>query len=127
MEIERISTIVYDWNATVNAFNEAKTVDLEELQKLFNETYVLLDEYSNDKMVPKEISKLLIAMNDLNWLVCHTPVSSIENVYLEIIYLINNLTKYFFFLPNTLILFTYHLLPLHNIHYNLFLNKIKGK
>ena len=95
MEIARISTIVYDWNATVNAFNEAETVDLEELQKLFNETYVLLDEYSNDKMVPKEICKLLIAMNDLNWLVCHTPVSSIENVYLEIIYLINNLTKYF--------------------------------
>ena len=62
---------------------------------MFKESYDVIEEFSKEKLVPKEISDLLIEMNDFGWWVSDLDETPLHEFYQEIINLVTALKKYF--------------------------------
>lgn len=95
MEIRKIEDLIYDWQAFTNDVIRFENIDFKKLQKLFRETYNVLEEFSKEKLVPKQISKLLIEMNDFGWWVSDLDDTPLHEFYQELLSLITGLNKYF--------------------------------
>ena len=74
---------------------EFQKLDIPELQKLFDETYKIIECYSTESLVPKEISGLLLEMHDFSWWVSDLDETPMHTHYQEIVSLVNLLNKYF--------------------------------
>ena len=91
-----IKELIQEWHTITDEVIEFKNIDFSNLQKLFKETYNVLEEYSNEKLVPKEISKLLLEINDFGWWVSSLDETPLHEFYQELVSLISALNKYFF-------------------------------
>lgn len=95
METKRIEELTNEWKTdTWNAI-ELKDVDLSRLQKLFSETYSVLGKFRNEKLVPKEISRLLLEMHDFSWWVSDLEETPLHRIYQTLVSLVTDLTQFF--------------------------------
>ena len=90
-----IETLTHDWHSLTWKVIEFQKLDIPELQKLFDETYKIIECYSTESLVPKEITALLLEMHDFSWWVCDLDETPMHTQYREIVSLVNLLNKYF--------------------------------
>ena len=64
MELETIYKVISDWQQKTHTVLDLKEIPLESMEKLLSDTYKVLAEYQNKKLVPKEIIKLFLEMDD---------------------------------------------------------------
>ena len=64
MELEKINNIISQWQEMTHTVFELKKLSLEDMQTLLKETYLILTTYHKDSLIPKEISKLFLEIED---------------------------------------------------------------
>ncbi len=64
MTIKTINSVIGKWQEMTHAVFELKKLSLEEVQVLLKETYLILTTYHKDSLIPKEISKLFLEIED---------------------------------------------------------------
>lgn len=95
MELKLITDIITQWkNITWDAI-ELQNISITKLQYLFIETYDLLDSYRNKNYTRKELSSLLLEMQEFSWWVSTLPDCPIHDNYQQVITLIQTLIKHF--------------------------------
>ena len=95
MEINKIKELTCEWESATWKIIDLQDIDRSKLHKMFQETYELLDKYSQEELVPKEIGGLLLEMHDFAWWTCDLEPTPLHNLYQEIVTLVNKLSKYF--------------------------------
>lgn len=95
MELKKINDLAEAWDSITQEVIEFKKPDLAELNRLFNETYELVEEYSRAGSVPKGVCKVLLEMHDFGWWVGDLDDTPIHYLYREIIDIMYDLEKYF--------------------------------
>lgn len=95
MEIEKIQKITNDWHFATWKVIDFKNPGFEEVRKLFKETYEIIEEYSTEKFIPKELTGLLLEMHEFSWWVSDLDETPLHFLHQEIVYLISRLNKYF--------------------------------
>lgn len=95
MEIRKIDNLSYEWHTVTGEVIGFEKIDFKRLHKLFKESFDVIEEFSKEKLVPKEISKLLIEINDFGWWVSDLDETPLHEFYQEIINLVSALKKYF--------------------------------
>jgi len=95
MEIKKIYDLSYEWHIITGKVIGFEKIDFKKLHKLFKESYDVIEEFSKEKLVPKEISDLLLEMNDFAWWVSDLDETPLHEFYQEIINLVTALKKYF--------------------------------
>ena len=58
-----INAIVDEWCEMTNIVLDLKELSFSKIQNLLKETYEILTEYHKEKLIPKEISKLLLEVD----------------------------------------------------------------
>lgn len=94
-EIGRIEKLTDEWNTITFSVIDFEEIDLARLQSLFKETYIVLDKFSKDELVPKQISNLLLEMHDFSWWVSDLEDTPLHEFYQGIVSLVNALNRYF--------------------------------
>ena len=64
MKSEIITLTAYKWHEMTNIVLDLKKFSLEDVQSLLKDTYTILTSYHKEQLVPKEISKLLLEMDE---------------------------------------------------------------
>ena len=95
MEIKKIQKLSNDWHSATWKVIEFENPGFEKVRKLFKETYEIIEKYSTEKLIPKELSGLLLEMHDFGWWVSDLDDTPLHFLYQEIVHLINRLNKYF--------------------------------
>lgn len=95
MEIQRIEKLINEWDKATDKVIEFENPGYEKVRALFKETFELLNKYGKDKLVPKEISSLLLEMNKFGWWVSDLEETPLHDLYQEIVSLIFDLNKCF--------------------------------
>lgn len=96
MEISKIEALINDWhNFTFDVVIPFENCDFGKLQNLFRETYDVIEEFSKEELEPKQMSGLLLEMNDFGWWVADLDETPLHEFYQEILSLIAALNKYF--------------------------------
>ena len=95
MEIKKIEALSYEWHTLTGEVIGFEKIDFKRLHKLFKESYDVIEELSKEKLVLKEVSDLLIEMNDFGWWVSDLDETPLHEFYQEIINLVTALKKYF--------------------------------
>lgn len=90
-----IEKIAHDWRLITWKVIELEKVNLKVLQRLFRDTYDILDKLSTEKLVPKEMCGLLLEIHEFSWWVTDLKDTPIHYLYQEIVSLVNELNKYF--------------------------------
>jgi hypothetical protein len=90
-----IDELVSQWCEMTEVVLHLENVDLGKLRKLFRETYVVVEEYSKEYLVPKNITELLLELNDFGWWVCDLEETPLHKFYQPIFSLTNALSGYF--------------------------------
>lgn len=93
--MKTIETLTRDWHSLTWKVIEFENINLSELQRLFRETYEILEQYSTATLVPKEISGLLLEMHDFSWWVCDLDETPMHTHYQDFVSLVSLLNKYF--------------------------------
>lgn len=93
--MKTIETLTRNWHSLTWKVIEFQKLDIPELQKLFDETYKIIECYSTESLVPKEISGLLLEMHDFSWWVSDLDETPMHTHYQEIVSLVSLLNKYF--------------------------------
>ena len=97
MEIKKIEDLIYDWHEMTGVAIAQEGFDFRKLQKLFRETYGVIEKFSKEKLVPKQMSELLLEMNDFGWWITVPDLGDapLHEFYQEMLSLIAALNKYF--------------------------------
>lgn len=95
MEIQRIEKLINEWEKATDKVIEFENPGYEKVRALFKETFEVLDKYGKDKLVPKEISGLLLEMNKFGWWVSDLEETPFHYCYQVIVSLIFDLNEYF--------------------------------
>lgn len=90
-----IEKLAHDWRLIIWKVIELEKVNLKVLQRLFRDTYDILDKLSIEKLVPKEMCGLLLEIHEFSWWVTDLKDTPIHYLYQEIVSLVNELNKYF--------------------------------
>lgn len=90
-----IEKLAHDWRSITWKVIELEKVNLKVLQKLFRDTYDILDKLSTEKLIPKEMCGLLLEMHEFSWWVSDLKDTPIHYLYQEIVSLVTELNKYF--------------------------------
>ena len=85
MEIQKIEQLSYEWHTVTGEVIGFEKIDFSRLHKLFKESYDVIEEFSKEKLVPKEISDLLIEMNDFGWWVSDLDETPLHRYHQEIV------------------------------------------
>lgn len=93
MEIKKF---IQEWHTITDEVIEFKNIDISNLQKMFRETLNIIKEFRDENLIPKEISKLLLEINNFGWWVSELGDTPLHGHYQEIVSLIYTLNKYFF-------------------------------
>lgn len=94
MEIKKIQKVMDDWHKATWTVIELKNPGFDKVRKLFKETYEIIEEYSKEKLIPKELSGLLFEMRDFSWWVGDLDDTPLHSNYQEISHLVMRLNKY---------------------------------
>lgn len=95
MDIQKIEELTRDWKSATWKVIEFENPGFDEVRKLFKETYEIIEKYSKEKLIPKELSGLLLEMHDFGWWVSDLDETPLHFLHQEIVYLISRLNKYF--------------------------------
>lgn len=95
MDIQKIEELTRDWQSVTWKVIEFENPGFEEVRKLFKETYEIIENYSKEELIPKELCGLLLEMHDFGWWVSDLDDTPLHFLYQEIVHLINRLNKYF--------------------------------
>ena len=95
MELKTIKKLTGSWIEATGTVIRFENPDRLKIATLFQETYDLLDQYSKIELVPKEISALLIEMNEFSWWVSNLEDTPTHSFYQEITTLVYALNKFF--------------------------------
>ena len=102
MEIETINKTICDWQEMTHTILDPKKFSLTILQQVFKETYIILTEYHRAALIPKDVSKLLLEMDDfLHFItIIDNKELCIDFYYYQYIAAINTALKKGFFNSN---------------------------
>ena len=64
MTIKTINSVIGKWEEMTHTVFELKNFSLEDMQTLLKETYLILTTYHKESLIPKEISKLFLEIED---------------------------------------------------------------
>ena len=95
MEIKSIEELTREWQSVTWKVIEFENPGFEEVRKLFKETYEIIEKYSKEELIPKELCGLLLEMHDFGWWVSDLDNTPLHFLYQEIVHLISRLNKYF--------------------------------
>ena len=95
MDIQKIKELTNEWELATDEVIEFKNVEHTKVRNLFKETLDILDKYRGDKLVPKEISDLLLKLNNFGWWVSDLEETPLHYSYQVIVSLIFDLNEYF--------------------------------
>lgn len=95
MEIQKIKKLINEWEKATDKVIEFENPGYEKVRALFKETFEVLDKYGKDKLVPKEISGLLLEMNKFGWWVSDLEETPLHCCYQVIVSLTFDLNEYF--------------------------------
>ena len=77
---QKIEELANSWYEATQKVLKLESPDASAISKLFEETYLLIKAYSNEKLIPRQIYDVLWEMNDFTWWVCSvgedTPLSA---------------------------------------------------
>lgn len=93
--MKKIETLTRDWHSLTWKVIEFENINLSEPQKLFRETYEILEHYSTATLVPKEICGLLLEMHDFSWWTSDLDETPMHTHYQEMVSLVSLLNKYY--------------------------------
>lgn len=85
MEILKIKALADEWNAATWKVIEFKNPGFQALRKLFEETLELVEEYGKKELVPKEISGVLLEMQEFSWWVSNLEETPLHRYHQEIV------------------------------------------
>ena len=95
MELKKIEKLTHDWHSASWKVIEFENPGLAKIRKLSKEAYGFIEKYSTEKLVPKEITGLLLEMQDFAWWVSDLDETPLHYLYQEIVSLVFELKKYF--------------------------------
>jgi hypothetical protein len=95
MERKMINDITVRWKGMTWKVIELNNINIVQLQCLFMETYDLLDLYSRKVFARKELTSLLLEMQEFSWWVCTLPDTPFHHNYQQVMTLIQKLTEHF--------------------------------
>jgi hypothetical protein len=95
MEIATIQNLAAEWHAAAQKVIEFENPGFLELRQLLAKTYEVLCEYKDSPLVPKEISALLLEMQDFGWWVGDLEDTPLHPRFREISSAIFDLFTYF--------------------------------
>lgn len=79
-----INILTEDWDLITDNVIRFVEIDIENLKSLLTDTYEILKSYSKEKLVPKEISGLLLAVKDFYWWVSDLEETPLHHLYQQI-------------------------------------------
>ena len=85
MNIERIQEVTNDWRSANWKVIEFENPGFKEVRKLFLETYEIIEKYRDEKLVPKELSGLLLEMQEFSWWVSNLEETPLHRYHQEIV------------------------------------------
>lgn len=85
MEILKIKALADEWNAAAWKVIEFENPGFKEVRKLFLETYEIIEKYRDEKLVPKELSGLLLEMQEFSWWVSNLEETPLHRYHQEIV------------------------------------------
>lgn len=85
MNIERIQEVTNDWSSANWKVIEFENPGFKEVRKLFLETYEIIEKYQDEKLVPKELSGLLLEMQEFSWWVSNLEETPLHRYHQEIV------------------------------------------
>ena len=94
MEIEKIKKVADGWQNATWQVIDFKNPGFDVVRALFTETYVIIEKYSKEKLIPKELSGLIFEMHDFSWWVGNLKDTPLHFLYQEICHLVVYLNKY---------------------------------
>ena len=84
MDIEMIRILKNQWDLVTEDVIQFKDIDIEKLRELLHTTCEVLERYSRDVLVPKEISALLLEMNGFVCWVGDLPETPLNPLYQQL-------------------------------------------
>ena len=96
MDIKKIEKLSCEWHEITDKVIEFQEIDLLRLQELFQNSYDVMEAFRKDQLIPKEISKLFLEMNDFAWWVYDLDKTPLHEFYQGILTLISALNEHFF-------------------------------
>lgn len=79
-----INILTEDWDLITDNVIRFEEIDIENLKSLLTDTYEILKSYSKEKLVPKEISGLLLAVKNFSWWVMDLEETPLHHLYQQI-------------------------------------------
>ena len=85
MSCVTINSLTSHWDLIIDEVVAFKEVDIDELQDLLKSACDFLEKYSKDELVPREISRVLLNMNDFTWWVTESEETPLHCLYRELL------------------------------------------
>ena len=95
MEISAIKELSRNWGSAKWKVIRLNNPGVDVVQQLFKDTYEVVELYSKEDLIPKEVSGLLLEMQEFCFWVADLEGTPIHYLYQEIITLVCVLNKYF--------------------------------
>lgn len=95
MGTEKFEQLHDDWFNITDKVIRLEEVDRLQLQKLFRESFDVIEEFNKQELVPKQISKLLLDIQDFYWWVMKLEDTPLHAFYQDIGELFWDLSTYF--------------------------------
>ncbi|MBQ8731335.1 MAG: hypothetical protein IJY82_00705 [Oscillospiraceae bacterium] len=95
MDILKINELAERWDCATDQVIQFENPGFLKVRTLFRDTLAILEKYRTDKLVPKEISGMLLEMNSFGWWVSDLKETPLHDHYQEIVSLIFDLNQYF--------------------------------
>lgn len=95
MDIQQIKLVTDGWCSATQLAIAFETPGAAEVRALFEDTYAILKAYRDDKLVPKEVSGLLLEMQEFGRWVSELDETPLHAMYQEIVSLVCDINRYF--------------------------------
>ena len=94
MELKKIQEVADGWRNATWKVIEFQNPGFDVVRKLFEETYTIIEKYSNEPLIPKELSGLVIEMHDFRWWISDLEDTPLHSFYQGITHLVVSLNQY---------------------------------
>ena len=93
MEIQKITQLTHEWRSASSKLIASESFNHAKMHDLLQNTYQLLDKYSTEAAVPKELCELLLEMHDFSWWVSELEDTPLHYLSQDLCFLICELHK----------------------------------